>query len=181
MSPNVEARLVKVRRMSRIANRVCFGAMIVIVAIALLLVVGAVLAPERFNCNVNGLSVPCDQLSPATAVFALAVVGSIVGLLIKGLYHLSRLFGNYAAGQIFTRGSAEQIRRLGITVLVYWVFQILLLVALTVLMATQQFVWPADRPIPIPFVALLAGGIIILISWVMEVGTELREENELTV
>jgi hypothetical protein len=119
------------------------------------------------------------RVSARVLAASFLVVGAALAL--KGLFHLSRLFQNYARGEIFTRESALQISRIGSTVFVLGAFQIVALVATVVLMGMRQIAWPAHRPIPLPFAAFIGGGLIMLVSWVMELGTELREENELTV
>jgi hypothetical protein len=94
----------------------------------------------------------------------------------KGIYHLYRLFGNYATGNIFTAGSTGQIRQLGITALLWFGVNILFAVA------TIAFVRPPPtHRIPFHFDSLATGVVIIVISWLMQMGAEMREENELTI
>jgi len=137
--------------------------------------------PEKGTCDFGAGPQPCADLSVGARglTFLLLIIGS--ALFLRALYHLSRLFKNYARGEIFTRESVLQIRRIGSTVFALGASQIGVLVATLVLVSTHQITWPEHRPIPLPFAAFIAGGLIMLVSWVMELGTELREENELTV
>jgi hypothetical protein len=181
MNPSVEARLAKVRKVSRIGNGLCIAAMVLTCLIGCILIVAGLAFPDGATCDFGAGDFPCSDLSVAARALAgtAAVVG--IALVLKGLYHLSRLFKNYSQGQIFTRESVAQIRKIGMTVFVYGAFQIALLIGTVILMGAQQISWPDDVPIPLPFAAFINGGLILLISWVMEVGTELREETELTV
>ena len=183
MKSTVENRLAKIRSLSKTANLLCIAAITITCLLTLFGALAGVFAPQQLTCTVGGARVACSELSAAAAVLVLigATVG--VGLLLKGLYHLSRLFRNYSAGEIFTRESVGQIRKLGETVLAYAIFEIVLVIGATLLTGIQDspMSWPADRPIPIPFASFIAGTLIILIARVMEIGAELREENELTV
>jgi hypothetical protein len=133
------------------------------------------------TCDFGAGPLPCGELSVGARAltFTLLVVGA--ALFLKVLHHISRLFKNYARGEIFTRESVRQIRSVGMTVLILGTFQIAALAATVVLMGMDQIVWPAHRPIPLPFAAFVSGALIMLVSWVMELGTDIREENELTV
>jgi hypothetical protein len=52
-----------------------------------------------------------------------------------------------------------------------------------VLIGTEQVSLPDNTQLHLqmPFGALITAALILLVSWVMDVGTELREESELTV
>ena len=183
MNSTAAARLAKIQSLSRTANRLCIAAISITCILTALGALAGVFAPQQFTCTVGAARGPCTELSVGAA--ALVLIGAAVGvaLLLKGLYHLSRLFKNYAAGEIFTRESVGQIRKLGETVFAYAIFEIVLLIAAGVLVGMQEpaMNWPTDRPIPIPFASFIAGALIVLIARVMEIGTELREESDLTV
>ncbi len=101
-------------------------------------------------------------------------------VLLKGLFHLIRLFGLYADGKIFTRENVRQIRQLGITLLLMpavWL--------LVVLAAVPELTNVPDvlvRLVPsFPGMALIGGAIVLLVAWIMDVGRELREEQDLVI
>src|SRR5262245_21265563 len=129
MDSATEARLTRVRSMSRIANRVCIAAVALICVGAVLVGIGALVAPDKLTCDVNGVRARCSEMPGGALIFAFVAAGIGTALLLKGLYHLSRLFKNYSAGEIFTHGSVREIKRIGTTVFAYAVFQIGLLVA----------------------------------------------------
>lgn len=181
MNPRIEARLEDVKRMSRAARRVCFLLMVLTALAAVVMTAGRLSTPERLTCEVGGVRQACSEL-PSEAV-ALAVIATVVGvaLALTGLYRLARLFENYARGEIFTRNSVREIRVLGYVVVAYAVFQVVMFVATLALIARGGVQWPAELRFDLPLGPIVIAFFILLISWVMDVGAELREENELTV
>ncbi len=181
MSPRTEARLEKVKRMSDSGRRVCLLLMVLLSLAAAVEVFGTVAMPESQTCEVGGLRQPCTELPPE--VVTLTVVGMVgaVALILTALYRLARLFQNYARGEIFTRASVREIRFLGYLAVASAVFQVMLFVAALVLVAEVGAEWPAELRFEFPIGTLVMAAFILLLSWVMDVGAEMREENELTV
>lgn len=183
MNPRVEARLAQVMRTGRIGHRLCVVAMVVVALATAAIVVLALLFPDGQTCDFNGVRFQCNELSAAAKAFVglSMIVG--IALLLVGLYRLSRLFRHYARGEIFTRESVREIRGLGYLALANALVQVVVLVATVVLIGTEQVSLPDNTQLHLqmPFGALITAALILLVSWVMDVGTELREESELTV
>ena len=181
MNPRTDARLEKVKRMSRSARRVCFLLMVFAGLAALAVTAGTLVVPEQMTCDIGGVRQACSELPPEAVT--LGVVGAFGGLalLLVGLYRLSRLFHNYSRGEIFTRGSAREIRLLGYLTAAYAIFQVALFVASLTLAANAAGEWPRELRFDFSLGAFVLAFFILLFSWVMDVGAELREENELTV
>jgi hypothetical protein len=82
---------------------------------------------------------------------------------------------NYSRREIFTAGSAQQIRRFGVTCILWgalkvaWAFLPLALLK----DPPRSFVVSVD--------ALVIGAVVVGISWFAEMATNLREENDLTI
>jgi hypothetical protein len=98
----------------------------------------------------------------------------------KILQHLVLLFSGYAEGLIFTRENVYQIRQIGITILcipVLWMIVDLGFVILTKIIAPGSATVESGYPL----VAILAGTIVVLMSWIMDVGRALHEESELVI
>jgi len=180
MAARVNGRLGKIRTLSRFGHVACIALMILVCLIACLLVVGSFAFPDA-TCDFGAGPQKCGELSAGARGLALALLVAGAALGLKGLYHLSQLFTNYARGDIFTRESVRQIKRIGSTALIFGAFEIAVLIATWVLAGFQQITWPEHRPIPLPFGAFVSGALIMLVAWVMELGTELREETELTI
>jgi len=175
MKPETEKRLKKIKRMSNVLRVVCQVGMVILTCVFLVAMV-AILIGRGSICFADNCSLPLAPLTvPARLVLAVvSAFGIAVGF--KGFYHLYRLLGNYGRGDIFTTDSAVQIRRLGITVLLWygacilWAF-------------TAVALSPTTLPFSVQFHSdsLVIGPIIIVISWFMEMAAEMREENELTI
>jgi hypothetical protein len=132
------------------------------------------------TCEVDGLRAPCNDLGPQVmTIFLVALVGG-VALALTALYRLARLFGNYSRGEIFPRASVGEIRWIGYVLAAGAVLQLLLFVAVLALRADGG-AWPIELRFDLPIVPVLAASLVMLLSWVMDVGAEMREESELTV
>jgi hypothetical protein len=138
--------------------------------------------PETQTCDIGGLRRPCTELPPqAVTLTAVGMVGS-VAFVLTALYRLARLFRNYARGEIFTRASVREIRFLGYLAVAFAVFQIVFFVAALVLVAgVRRAEWPADLQFEFPIGTLVMAMFVLLLAWIMDIGAEMREENELTV
>jgi hypothetical protein len=179
MSRNVDARLDKVKRTSRSARRVCHLLMALVALAALVGIAATLTTPETLTCDLGGVRQPCRDLPPgAVALTTVALVGGLT-LVWAALYRLARLFGNYSRGEIFTRGSVREIRWLGYVAVAYAVFQLAVFVAaLTVFAGAES---ATNLRFDLPIGPVVVASFLLLLSWVMDVGAEMREENELTV
>ena len=181
MNPRTEARLEKVKRMSRSGRRVCLLLMALLSLAAAVEVFATLAIPETQTCEVGGLRQLCSELPPQVVTLtAVGLVGG-VALVLTALYRLARLFQNYARGEIFTRASVREIRFLGYLAVASAVFQVVLFVAALVLVAGVGAEWPAELRFEFPIGALVMAMFILLLAWIMDIGAEMREENELTV
>ena len=115
-------------------------------------------------------------------------------VIVAGLYHLHKLFANYAEGKIFTIRSVVQIKKIGIIIL--FMGGIVLIQSISdklsflyiqnlhelgvrfndVLFCCFRFF---VQEVPLGY--FIMGVLFILISLVMETGIQMREENELTI
>ncbi|MBN2419042.1 MAG: DUF2975 domain-containing protein [Deltaproteobacteria bacterium] len=134
----------------------------------------------------ESLLVPLSDISVSGKILMTFAGALITGLIIKGLYHMRKLFGRYADGGIFTKAAIEQIRQLGITLLL-WAFIPVLGILMKFLVPLFLVTGTADIDIYL-FESLagiispvLLGASTVIISWVMHIGAELREDQELTI
>jgi uncharacterized membrane protein YbhN (UPF0104 family) len=138
--------------------------------------------PGSPSCAINGPEAPgCAELSSQALTFVFVALIGGVALALTALYHLAQLFGNYSRGEIFTRGSVREIRMLSYVAVAFVVFQTVLFVAMLSLNADGAEGWPRELRFDLPIGPALVATFLTLLAWVMDVGAELREENELTV
>jgi len=116
------------------------------------------------------------------AAHVISWIGSLLGfvILLKLFFHLQKLFGHYAEGRIFEKQNVHEIRQIGVTVLLFPVLWIALAIA-------PNFI-PAEGRTALlesdgagPLMELIAGAVILVVSWIMDVGREMREEQDLLV
>ena len=181
MSPRTEARLEQVKRTSRGARRVCLLLMWLVSLGTAVMAASTLVLPQAMTCDFAGLRQPCSELPPQ--VVALTFISLVGGraLLLLGLYRLARLFHNYAQGEIFTRGSVRELRLVGYVAVASALLQFVLFIAGMALVASGTIESPANLRVDFPIGPAVVAGFILLLSWIMDVGAEIREENELTV
>jgi bacteriorhodopsin len=127
----------------------------------------------------TGDSVPAEVRVIAYAYFTLGLAISL-----KIFFHLIKLFALYAQGKIFDAENVHQIRQVGYTILISPILWLLTLF-IPLFIATDG-VTVATSPnlglnIGGVFNEVILGTIILVVSWIMDVGRELREEQDLVV
>jgi len=183
MNPPTEARLEKVKRTSRSARRVCFWLMVFVAVAATVMALSTVGLPESMTCapgDGDGLRRPCSDVPALVVAFAYVDLVSAVACVLAALFCFSRLFGNYARGEIFTRASVRELRLVSYVAVAYVILQfVLFMVALA--LALNDVEAAAGLHVGFGLSPMLEAGFLVLLAWVMDVGAEIREENELTV
>jgi hypothetical protein len=164
MRPENEARLKKIRWVSRVLRVIC--QVILGLFVVVLSGFGLMFCMWGFPAEVYG--------SGAARIAVVGLLVVLMGLLLKCGYHLYRLLGNYSRGEIFTSGSAEQIRQWGIAcVLLGSVKFGILFVPLAFF---REYTSPGQG-----LDWVVNGLIIVGISWFMAMAAEMREEQDLIV
>ena len=121
-----------------------------------------------------------------TDIRVLAYVYSTLALAIslKIFFHLIKLFALYAQGKIFGAENVHQIRQVGFTILIAPVLWLLtLLIPLFVAADGMSITTSPNTALNFGgvFNQIILGTIILVVSWIMDVGRELREEQDLVV
>lgn len=174
MRPENQVRLDKIQKFSGILRVICNLLMALVtlafVAGSIALLVNKGGAIRYFNV---GFTIGELTLSGRLILFVLSAL--TFAILFKCFFHLRRLFSNYSRGEIFTTESSGQIHQLGNTCVLWGVLNILWVFTPLVLSShpPRSFDGSVD--------CLVIGVIIVVISWFMEMATEIKEENELTV
>jgi len=107
-------------------------------------------------------------------VWAVLVTGVLSGVGLSAVYQLYRLFGNLAAGEIYTAENVRRVRQVGLLWLLWAVLGILIPVASASLVALGYIdAWRPFQSEPVfsqSLSSLVAAGLILLVSWIMDVG-----------
>jgi hypothetical protein len=182
MSTETAEKLKKVQKYSA-SLRNLFRFLFVLGALALVVETALVVSgaePFDTNARIGNTEYSGDSI-PGT-IRAIAFIGFVLRLaiLLKLNFHLVKLFGLYADGEIFSAENVNQIRQIGITMLLFpalWVlglFVPMLIPGEGLSKTITNGGWQ-------PFSGLTLGAIVIVVSWIMDVGRELREEQDLVV
>lgn len=124
------------------------------------------------------------ELSLRTRILAGAASLIPGAVLMAGLLYLVRLFGLYARGMIFTAENVACYRKLGHVILWSMAASIVHSSLMTIVLTLDNP--PGQRMISFgisssEIARLLIGMIVLLVSWIMEAGREIQEEQQLTV
>jgi hypothetical protein len=187
----VQSKIRKIRAFGRNARSVCavlFGLGLVLGAVLVLVVVRAhVSAPNSGNSGGydGGLhDVLSSPLTPLQLkVWALLGLGVAIGVWLAALRQLHRLFGNLAAGAIYTPENVRRVRHVGLL----WLLSAVLYIAFPASLVVANGL--LDVPVPIDFdrvfpsfwellSAFAAAGLVLLVSWIMDVGLYEKEHAD---
>jgi DUF2975 family protein len=182
----VQTKIRKVRAFGRNARSVCvvlFG-MGLIGSVVLLFMVMRSHASVPNSGNGATYDIVTSPLTPLQLkVWILLSLGVTSGVWLAAIHQLYRLFGNMAAGAIYTPENVRRIRHVGLLWLLLAVLNIVL--AATLVVADGFF----DPPVPIDldrvfpsfwelFSSFAAAGLVLLVSWIMDVGLYEKEHAD---
>jgi hypothetical protein len=172
---DTEKNLHRIKRASAVLGAICK----VLLGLSMLLflaAVASVLIGRGVTVNFSEVFIPVEPLAMPARLILIAILALSMGVMFKGLYHLQRLFSDYARGEIFTTRTAGQIRQLGITAILWACVGIIWAVAAFGFAPTRH---PMSFQLHLDFI--FTGVVIIVISWFMDAAAEIREENDLTI
>jgi len=174
MRPENEARLAKIKKISGVLQGFCKGFQVLVV-IGFVLVTTALLTNRVSSIDYFNIRLRVDELTLGQRLVVLAMSALASGVMFRCVSQLRELFGNYARGDVFTRGAVGVLRQLAITCILWGVMNVLWLGMWWVLTPHRPSSFEVNTDtIPI-------GVLLLVVSWFMEMAAEMREENELTV
>ena len=179
----VQSKIRKVRTFGRTARVVCaaiFGfGLVGSVVMLLVVVLGPIPGSNSNNRSAaafyDRLDRPCSPRCSSRCAMFLAL-GVVAGVWLAAVYQLYRLFGNLAAGAIYTPENVRRVRYVGLLWLLLAVLGIVIPAALARRARFYRRVGPMSISIVLfPSLSQLVGdfvsaGLILLASWIMDVG-----------
>ena len=127
--------------------------------------------------------------APASLALDQRIYSAIAGLIVSGItmagfYVLIKLFSLYEKGIIFSSDNVSCYRKLGFLIIISMAAGIIQNSAISVIFSLHNP--PGQRIITLSLsssdIAIgIIGMIVVLISWIMDAGREIMEEQELTV
>jgi hypothetical protein len=163
------------------------GIMAMLTSLGMLLIAAAMIAvffiPDwtrnlllaRLGQAGQGLSLSTEHLIAAAAITAVPV-----GVLLFGLWQVRTLFLNFADGHVFTLASARLLRNFAGSVLAQAILGPVSSTALMLAFTLNNP--PGTRQLVITlssqdYLALIVGGVLLAVSWVMVEATRIADEN----
>jgi hypothetical protein len=172
----VRSEIHKVRAFGRAARVVCaaiFGFGLVGVIVALLM---SLFAP---NLGAAG-----QLTAPQLKVWVFLNSGLVTGVMLAGVYQLYRLFGNLAAGTIYTHENVRRVRNIGVLWLLSAVLEIAIPFGSTALVSLGFFDSAAPLKNLLEFSwqqflsSAISAGLVLLASWIMDVGLHAKDHAD---
>lgn len=120
------------------------------------------------------------SLSPGRLIAAAAITAVPVGVLLFGLWQVRALFLNFANGHVFTLASARRLRDFAGAVLAQAILGPISSTALMLAFTLNNP--PGSRQLVISlsvhdYLALIVGGVLLAVAWVMVEATRIADEN----
>lgn len=120
------------------------------------------------------------SLSPGRLTAAAAITAVSVGVLLFGLWQVRMLFLNFANGHVFTLTSARLLRNFAGSVLAQAILGPISSTALMLAFTLDNP--PGNRQLVITlssqdYLALIVGGVLLAVSWVMVEASRIADEN----
>lgn len=122
--------------------------------------------------------------SPQQRMWAIPLSSLSFAVLLAAVYQLYRVFGNLAAGAIYTRENVRRVRNVGLLWFLWATLGILIPVAWSLLVAAG-LIEPSDPPKPERWLSwqeslssFVSAGLILLVSWIMDVGLYQKDQAD---
>lgn len=174
MNPQLETKLRRIQTISNVLRGACTGFLLLSVFIYLAAAISS-FAGWSVVLTYFSQSIPVASLAPLSRV-VVGVVALLTGVVaVNALHHLRCLFGNFMRREIFTTGSARHLRQFGIGCVLWGIVKIVW--AFLPLLVPGH----SSHPIGLNSDAIVIGAVIVAVSWLAEMGSAIREENELTI
>lgn len=188
MTPETLAKLEKVKKYSA-SLRTLFqiaAAFAGLTGLVTLLLILTAQGSETRTIQFGGATYSGDEITWSLQIVVAIGAALVFSIAVSLLHNLAKLFEHYSKGEIFTAESVRRIREIGITVFMFvavWIYTLFAEYILQVLEpgTTLQGTRTVGLGVPGPLFVVLTGIVIMIVSWVMDVGRELREEHDLTV
>ena len=182
----VLSKIRKVRAFGRNARVVCSAlfalGLVVCVILVLVMLFGPFREPRSGNGGVfsilAGLHTP-----PPLRVWTFLMMGAVVGVWLAAVYQLYCLFGNLAAGAIYTPENVRRVRYVGLL----WLLWAMLGIVIPATLVVAHRLTDASVPIDLDRIApsfsellssFVAAGLVLLVSWIMDVGLYEKENAD---
>lgn len=180
----MEQNLRRIQAFSRFARGVCAVAMALMGVAVLVLLLGVFFEFPGMKMSFGPYLIEGPGFGAPFAKGWGALCGiAIFALALRWLFHIYVLFGNLAAGRIYTSANVRRLRQIGFVMLYQQVLIVVIGLASWAFLragfilesqVTRQE-WGITGA---TFLALLSPGIVLLASWIMEIGRQTQDDAD---
>lgn len=176
---NAAEPLARIRAASRFLRAVTTLGVIVIVGFYVAVAAVPAWFDPLITGSFQGLTMDTG-ITPIKRIGLLVLMAFPVAVMLYGIWHARRLFMSYEKGEIFTGRTAGHIRLVGLAMVISTALSVAVHTAGSVLLTYDNP--PGSRALVVSlsgdtYSLLLAGGLLIVIGWVMREAARLSEEN----
>ncbi len=135
--------------------------------------------PEGVHFQFDQQTIPISDFDISARIPILIVLWATILVFLRGIWHGKELFRLYEQGKIFFADNIMRIRRIGETLVLFAIIKAIGSFVVTTVLLSEEVEAPVG--VTINLTALVIGLLIYVVSWVMDEGRALREEQELTI
>lgn len=182
-----EARVRKIQKFGRVARGLCSAAIAFTALLAAPWGFFSILSPragQALDLDFGSVSFgggPLDSIALELWILTIALANLVI--FIWALWLIRAVFDHLARGEIYTAGPVHRLRALGRVMIMGPCLQILLAVATILLINTNTIHVPPTIQLTARItLGMLSGfaaaGVVMLLSWILDVGLGVREEAD---
>ncbi|MCK5833598.1 DUF2975 domain-containing protein [bacterium] len=135
--------------------------------------------PDDIQFTFDRQIIPVTDLVRSARIPIIIAIWATIAVFLRGIWHGKELFRLYEQGKIFYAENIMRIRRIGETLILFAVVKAIASFAITSVLLSEEV--KAQPGLIINLTALIIGLLIYVVSWIMDEGRALREEQELTI
>jgi hypothetical protein len=176
----VPSSLLRIRRVSRVMAGLSLGIAALILVLDALIWLDQAALEEGARDILPPRDIPFE-LTPLALTGGFVLMHLVVGLLVYALWQAFRLFGAFARGDVFTPEAGDRLRRIGTAFALVPFAQVLGTGATSFLITMNN---PEGQRVfaitfdPAHLILGLAGGLVLVVGWVMAEAARLSSDLE---
>lgn len=136
------------------------------------------------NTELGTINIASLSFTPLSKLLGCLISFLATGVIMYGILQFIALFKNYEAGEVFSLQNVRYYRRLGYSLFYFVIAKFISLPLMCMALTFQNP--PGKRMVSVlfgsnDFLLLVTGGLVLLISWVMQEAYKIAEENAKTI
>lgn len=181
MNIQQHVRIARIKQFSRYLYLALSGLRYVLWVLWPLLVVAMVFG-NKMQINVGDMQMKDVEPSLLQRVLLVGALSAFMFVAIKIIFHFRELIRHFSEGDIFNKAAIDHARKALFNGLVIYGLYLVVMVASWVWMIQQSAGVSVNVNLDVSFIfALMFFGLMYVLLWALEIGSDLNEESELTI